>query len=176
MLIFVSVTVHTPLKFHFLNFWWFFKFNKWLGNSSHGFKCFTYTKMSSLFLYINLLFVYLFIYLWLHWVSAAARRPPLAAVSRGHSSLQCMGLSLRGPLPLQSTGSRRSGLSSCSTQTQQLRLACFRAQAQQLWRTGPAAPRHVGSPRTRARTPVPRIGRQTPNHCATREAPKMSSL
>ena len=45
------------------------------------------------------------------------------------------------------------------------------AQAQQLWLTGPVAPRHVGSPQTRARTRVPCIGRQTPNHCATREAP-----
>ena len=45
------------------------------------------------------------------------------------------------------------------------------AQAQQLWLTGPAAPRHVGSSQTRARTHVPCTGRQTPNHCATREAP-----
>ena len=44
------------------------------------------------------------------------------------------------------------------------------AQAQQLWLTGPAAPRHVGSPQTRARTRVPCTGRQTPNHRATREA------
>ena len=44
------------------------------------------------------------------------------------------------------------------------------AQAQQLWLTGPAAPRHVGSSQTRARTRVPCIGRQTLNHCATREA------
>ena len=44
------------------------------------------------------------------------------------------------------------------------------AQAQQLWRTGPAAPRHVGSSQTRARTRVPCIGRQILNHCATREA------
>ena len=44
------------------------------------------------------------------------------------------------------------------------------AQAQQLWPTGPAAPRHAGSSQTRARTRVPRTGRQTPNHCATREA------
>ena len=44
------------------------------------------------------------------------------------------------------------------------------AQAQQLWLTGPAARRHVGSSQTRARTRVPRVGRQTPNHCATREA------
>ena len=37
--------------------------------------------------------------------------------------------------------------------------------------TGPAAPRHVGSSQTRARTHVPCIGRQILNHCATREAP-----
>ena len=36
---------------------------------------------------------------------------------------------------------------------------------------GPAAPRHVGSSQTRARTHVPCIGRQILNHCTTREAP-----
>ena len=41
-----------------------------------------------------------------------------------------------------------------------------------MWLTGPAAPRHVGSSQTRARTRVPCIGRQILNHCATREAPK----
>ena len=50
------------------------------------------------------------------------------------------------------------------------------AQAQQLWLTGPAAPRHVGSSQTRARTRVPRISRQIPNHCATREAPPLLFL
>ena len=44
------------------------------------------------------------------------------------------------------------------------------AQAQQLWLTGPVTPQHVGSSQTRARTRVPCIGRQTLNHCATREA------
>ena len=44
------------------------------------------------------------------------------------------------------------------------------AQAQWLWLTGLVAPRHVGSSQTRARTHVPCIGRQTLNHCATREA------
>ncbi|XP_073649088.1 TELO2-interacting protein 1 homolog isoform X2 [Tursiops truncatus] len=44
------------------------------------------------------------------------------------------------------------------------------AQARRPWLTGPAAPRHVGSSRTGARTRVPCIGRRTPNHCATREA------
>ena len=40
-----------------------------------------------------------------------------------------------------------------------------------MWLTGPAAPRHVESSQTRARTRVPRISRQILNHCATREAP-----
>ena len=44
------------------------------------------------------------------------------------------------------------------------------AQAQQPWLTGPAAPRHVGSSQTRARTRVSRTSRQILNHCATREA------
>ena len=44
------------------------------------------------------------------------------------------------------------------------------AQAQQLWLMGLVALRHAGSSQTRARTCVPCIGRQTLNHCATREA------
>ena len=39
-----------------------------------------------------------------------------------------------------------------------------------MWLTGPAAPWHVGSSQTRARTRVPCISRQILNHCATREA------
>ena len=45
-----------------------------------------------------------------------------------------------------------------------------------MWLTGPAAPRHVGSSQTRARTRVPCIGRQTLNHCATREAQHIFTL
>ena len=55
------------------------------------------------------------------------------------------------------------GLSCCGAQAPD-------AQAQQLWLTGPVAPRHVGSSQTRARTRVPCIDRQILNHCATREA------
>ena len=55
------------------------------------------------------------------------------------------------------------GLSCCGAQAPD-------AQAQQLWLTGLVAPRHVGSSQTRARTRVPRTGRQALNHCATREA------
>ena len=40
-----------------------------------------------------------------------------------------------------------------------------------MWLVGPAALRHVGSSWTRARTHFPCIGRQTFNHCTTREAP-----
>ena len=60
---------------------------------------------------------------------------------------------------------RHRGLSCCGAQAPD-------AQAQQLWLTGLAAPRHVGSSQTRAQTRVPCIGRQTLNHCATREAQK----
>ena len=42
--------------------------------------------------------------------------------------------------------------------------------------TGLVAPRHVGSSWTRDRTRVPCIGRQTLNHCATREAPGVTVL
>ena len=45
-----------------------------------------------------------------------------------------------------------------------------------MWLTSLAAPRHVGSSQTRARTRVPCIGRQTLSHCATREAPVATSL
>ena len=55
------------------------------------------------------------------------------------------------------------GLSCCGAQAPD-------AQAQQLWLSGPAAPRHVGCSQTRALTCVPCIGRQILNHCATREA------
>ena len=113
--------------------------------------------------------IYLFIYFWLHQVFVAARRLSLVLASGGYSSLWCAGFSLRWLFLLQSMGSRRAGLSSCGTWGQQLWLMGSRAQASQLWRTGLAAPRHVGSSWTRDRTRVPCIGRQILNHCATRE-------
>ena len=123
----------------------------------------------SIFFFVNLfLFIYLFIF-WLRWVFVVAHGLSLVAASRGHSSLPCAGFSLRWLLLLRSTGSRRTGFSSCRTWTQQLWLTSSRAQAQQLWYTGLVAPQHVGSSRTRARTPVPCIGRWILNHCATRE-------
>ena len=69
--------------------------------------------------------IYLFICFcfWLHWVFVAARGLSLAAASGGHSSLRCMGLSLRWLLLLRSTGSRRTGFSSCGSRAPECRLS-----------------------------------------------------
>ena len=40
-------------------------------------------------------FIYLFIYFWLCWVFVAAHGLSLVAVSRGYSSVRCVGFSLR---------------------------------------------------------------------------------
>ena len=58
------------------------------------------------FVFLNL---FLFIYFWLCWVFVSVQGLSLVAVSGGHSSSQCAGLSLSWPLLLQSTGSRRAG-------------------------------------------------------------------
>ena len=97
-----------------------------------------------IYLFIYLL-IYLFIYFWLCWVFVSVRGLSPVAASGDHSS------------------PRYAGPSRWGAQAPD-------AQAQQLWLTGPVALRHVGSSQTRARTRVPCIGRQTLNHCATREA------
>ena len=83
------------------------------------------------------------------------------------SPFPCYGLlQLRQAGATPHRGARAShhcGLSCCGAQAPD-------AQAQQLWLTGPAAPRHAGSSQTRARTRAPCTSRQTLNHCATREA------
>ena len=114
------------------------------------FNCFQGILCCPLYIYIFNVFIYLFIF-------------------------GCVGSSFlrEGPLQLRRVGatlhrgaraSHRRGLSLCGAQAPD-------AQAQQLWLTGLVAPRHVGSSQTRAQTRVPCIGRQTLNHCATREAP-----
>ena len=143
---------------------------KWQESIYSSLRLFFFLVQSLGFFKINYLFIYLFIYFWLHWVFVAACRLSLVEVSGGYSSLWCVGFSLQWFLLLRSTGSRHTGFSSCGTWAQQLWLAGSRVQAQQLWRTGLVAPRHVGSPWTRARTRVLCIGRQILNHCATREA------
>ena len=102
------------------------------------------------FFFLQFLFIYLFM---------AVLGPRFCA--RALSSCGKAGATLhRG-----ARASHHRGLSRCGAQAPDV-------QAQQLWLTGPAAPRHVGSSQTRARTRVPRISRQTLNHCATREAPR----
>ena len=135
-------------------------------NSARGFP-FLHTLSSIFFL------IYLFTYFWLHWVSAATHGPLSSCGERGpfvvvHRLLTVAaspaaehGLQAHGPQYLWLAGSR--------AQAQQLWPTGSRAQAQQLWCTGPAAPRHAESSRTRAQTPVPCTGRQTPNHRTTRE-------
>ena len=66
------------------------------------------------FFNINL-FIYLFIYFWLHWVFIAAHGLSLVAASGGYSSSQCAGFSVRWLLLLRSSGSRLTGFSSCGT-------------------------------------------------------------
>ena len=113
--------------------------------------CGSFAGFFVVFFLTVLKFIYLFIYFWLCWVLASVRGPSPVAVSGGHP-------------PSRSRASHRRGPPRCGAQAPD-------AQAQQPWLTGPAAPRHVGSSQTRARTRVPCTGRQTPNHCATREAP-----
>ena len=112
-----------------------------------------FKQTTGVFFFFNFYFFYLFIFIF-------------GCVG---SQFLCEGfLQLRQAGATPHRGARAShyrGLSCCGAQAPD-------AQAQQLWLTGPAAPRHVGSSQTRARTRVPCIGRQTPNHCATREAPK----
>ena len=73
--------------------------------------------------------MYLFIYLWLHWVFVTERGLSLVAVSRGYSSLWCVGFSLWWLLLLRSTGSRRAGFSSCGSQALERRLSSCGARA-----------------------------------------------
>ena len=135
-------------------------------------KIFFISTWLCVFFFFN--FIYLFI--WLRWVFVAARGLSLVAASRGYALLRCSGFSLRWLLLLRSTGSRRAGFSSCGSRAQWLWLVGSRAQPQYLWRTGLVAPRHVRYSRTRDWTRVPCIGRRTPNHWATREAPLISTI
>ena len=61
--------------------------------------------------YLKNFFLNLFIhfYSWLCWVFVSAQGLSPAAASGGRSSSRCAGLSLSRPLPLQGTGSRRTG-------------------------------------------------------------------
>ena len=97
-------------------------------------------------------------YFWLCWVFGSCEGF-LQLQQVGATLHRCTGTALhRGARASHYRGPSRCGAQAPDTQ------------AQQLWHTGPAAPRHVGSSQTRARTRVPCISRQILNHCATREA------
>ena len=126
--------------------------------------CFCH-KVVLFFFFFNFYF-FLFIYLFLavlglrfcaRALSSCGKRGPLFIAVHGPLTIAAS--------PVGSTGSRRAGSRRAGS-----RRAGSAAVAQQPWLTGLATPRHVGSSRTRARTRVPCIGRQIPNHCATREA------
>ena len=102
-----------------------------------------------LLLLFKILFIYLFIFGCVG-SSLSARGPSPATASRGHPPPRHAGPSPPRP--------PRRGAQAPD------------AQAQQLRPTGQDAPRHAGSSQTRAGTRIPRTSRQTPNHCATREA------
>ena len=67
------------------------------------------------FLFFFFKLINLFMYCWLRWVFVAARGLSLVVASGGYSLLRCAGFSLRWLLLLLSTGSRRTGFSSCGT-------------------------------------------------------------
>ena len=99
----------------------------------------------------------LFIYFRLCWVFIALCRLSLGSASRRYSLSLCASFSLMWLLFCLSTGSRHSGFIRSS------------AWALQLWCTGLAALRHVGSSWTRDQTCVPCIGKQIPIYCYSRE-------
>ena len=117
----------------------------------------------SFFFFFLILFIYLFIYFWLCWIFGSCE---------GFLQLRQVGATPhRGVGTALHRGARAfhyCGPSRCGAQAPD-------AQAQQLWLTSPAAPWHVGSSQTRARTRVSRISGQILNHCATREAPSRYS-
>ena len=133
--------------------------------------CFSFLVFSTFFFFFfleipNCLFVcflsfliYLFIYLFIYGCVGSS------FLWEGFPQLRQVGATLHHG----ARASHHRGLSCCGAQAPD-------AQTQQLWPTGPVAPRHAGSSQTRARTRIPCIGRQTLNHCATREAPHFSLM
>ena len=73
--------------------------------------------------------IYLLTYFWLRWVFVAACGLPLVVARGGYSLLRCVGFSLRWLLLLRSTGSRRTGFSSCGTWALEHRLSSCGARA-----------------------------------------------
>ena len=112
-----------------------------------------FTILTDLLLLLLFFLIYLFIYLFIFGCVGSS------FLCEGFLQLRQVGATLHRA----AQASHHRGFSRCGAQAPD-------AQAQQLWLTGPAAPRHVGSSQARARTCVSRISRQALNHCATREA------
>ena len=91
-------------------------------------KCYLF-PWSSLYFFVFINLLILFIYFWLCWVLVAVHRLSLVAVSRGYSSLRCAGFLLQWPLLLQSTGSRHTGFGSCDSRALECRLSSCGARA-----------------------------------------------
>ena len=108
--------------------WWLnmWGFGMWIYLTIHKLLKFTIMLIACLFIYLFIFkdfivfkkFIYLCIYFWLRWVFIAVCGLSLVAASGGYSSLQCTGFSLWWLFLLQSTGSRRTGFSSCGMQAQ----------------------------------------------------------
>ena len=128
-----------------LSIFFFFKIFKF-------FYFFIFLFFLMLFLSAYILFMYVCMYVCMAVLGPRFRARALSSCGK------------RGPLFTAVRGPLTIAASRCRAQAPD-------AQAQQPWLTGQAAPRHVGSSQTRARTRVPCTGRQTLNHCATREAP-----
>ena len=86
--------------------------------------------LSSVFFCFALFYKFiLFVYFWLHWVFVAVHGLSLVAVSGGYSSLWCAGFLWWWLLLLRSTGSRRTGFSSCGSRALEHKLSSCGARA-----------------------------------------------
>ena len=129
---------------------WLYILDKRSWASGHG-KTYVADYHSHFCFFFFFFFKLINLFIWLCWVFVFYARASSSCGEQGP-----LFIAMRGPLTIAASRYRAQAPD---------------AQAQQLWLTGPAAPRHVGSSQARARTRVRCIGRQTLNHCATREAP-----
>ena len=106
----------------------------------------------------------LFTYFWLCWIFVAVRAFSAVAASKGYSPVGVCGLLIAVPSLVEH---RFQGVGASV-------VAGSRSQAPQLWHTGWAAPRDVGSSRTRDLNRSSCVSKWIPHHWATREAPFLS--
>ena len=125
--------------------------------------CASIKELTILFYFLIFLFIYFYLFIFGCDGSRCCAWTFSSCSERG-----LLFIAVRGLLTVVASLVAEHGLQ--AHRLQQLWFTDSRAQAQQLWRIGLVAPRHVGSSQTRARTRVPRIGRQILNHCTTREA------